>query len=122
MTDIELKNLVRAGNYSANFDELRANRCAVSTYKYGPAKQNFGRGYVNALGCVQKCIDKYKETLNTEYLCDAANYIMFEFMYPSLEGATFRATDSKDSAGIDGISIKEMVVLKDEDSSYISGR
>ena len=122
MTDIELKNLIRAGNYSANFDELRANRCAVSAYKYGPAKQNFGRGYVNALGCVQKCIDKYKETLNTEYLCDAANYIMFEFMYPSLEGARFTPTDSNASAGIDGISVREMEELRNADSTYIPGQ
>lgn len=48
------------------------------------------------------CVDKYRKTGNTEYLCDAANYLMFEFMYPQVSGAHFNATDSKDSAGVAG--------------------
>ena len=51
---------------------------------------------------------KYRETGNTEYLCDAANYLMFEYMYPQQEGVYFRATDSGESAGIYGMSVKEM--------------
>ena len=30
--------------YSEEFDRLRKNRIAVSYYKYGPAKKNFGEG------------------------------------------------------------------------------
>lgn len=101
--------------YSKKFDELRENRVRVSFFKYGSAKDNFkprkelgGKSLVSALGSLEKTIIKYKETLNTEYLLDAANYLMFEFMYPSFEGAYFKATDSNESAGIDGISIKEI--------------
>lgn len=50
----------------------------------------------------------YRKTGNTEYLTDAANYLMFEFMYPSVPNAYFKATESKESAGIVGISIKEI--------------
>ena len=94
--------------YSDRFDQLRKNRIAVSFYKYGSAKKNFGDHLVNALETMQMCIDKYKGTKNTEYLCDAANYIMFEFMYPSVEGAHFKATSSEESAGISGFSIKDL--------------
>ena len=61
--------------------------------------------------CVLK---KYNSTGNTEYLVDAANYLMFEFMYPQHPKAHFKATDSKDSAGIVEISVKEMEDLKHE--------
>ena len=94
--------------YSNRFDELRKNRVEVSFYKYGSAKKNFGDHLVNALETMQMCIDKYKDTKNTEYLCDAANYLMFEFMYPSLDGAYFKATDSNQSAGISGFTIKDI--------------
>lgn len=94
--------------YSDYFDKLRQNRVETSFYKYGSAKINFGDKLVNALESHDLCIQKYKETGNTEYLCDAANYLMFEFMYPQKEGAYFRATNSGESAGISGMSIAEM--------------
>lgn len=99
--------------YSHKIDELRENRVKTSFYKYGSARLNFGRGYVNALGSHEKCIEAYNRTGNKEYLLDAMNYIMFEFMYPQKRDAYFRATDSRESAGIDGISIREMENLKD---------
>lgn len=64
---------------------------------------------------MERCVEKYQETGNTEYLVDAANYLMFEFMYPQHEKAHFRATDSGESAGIVGISEKEMEALKESD-------
>lgn len=99
--------------YSDEFDRLRQNRAAVSFYKYGPAKLNFGEKLVDAMGCVERCINKYKGTGNTEYLCDAANYLMFEYMYPQKEGAYFKATDSSESAGIVGMSINEIEQFKE---------
>lgn len=101
--------------YSDEFDRLRQNRVAVSFYKYGPAKINFGEKLVDAIGCAEKCVNKYKETGNTEYLCDAANYLMFEYMYPQKKGAYFKATDSSESAGIVGMSINEIEQFKEND-------
>lgn len=94
--------------YSERFDDLRKNRCEMSFYKYGSAKRNFGERLTNALGNLKLCIDKYNETHNTEYLCDAANYCMFEFMYPQFDDAYFKATTSGESAGIVGFYIKEI--------------
>lgn len=98
----------RPKEYSDKFDELRQNRVELSFYKYGTASDNFGMKLVNALESHDMCIEKYKKTGNTEYLCDAANYLMFEFMYPQKEGAYFKATDSKDSAGISGIAVNQL--------------
>lgn len=94
--------------YSDRFDELRQNRVNVSFYKYGSAADNFGMRLVNALESHNLCIEKYLKTGNTEYLCDAANYLMFEFMYPKKKDAFFSATDSEESAGISGVSINEL--------------
>ena len=88
--------------YSDRFDTLRKNRVEVSFHKYGPAKINFGDKLVDAVKSHDLCVEKYKETGNTEYLLDAANYLMFEFMYPQKEGAYFKATDSSESAGTSG--------------------
>lgn len=94
--------------YCDRFDELRQNRVALSYYKYGTAVDNFGMGLVNALDSHDLCIKKYLATGNTEYLCDAANYLMFEFMYPQKDGAYFRATDSGESAGVAGTPVAEL--------------
>lgn len=101
--------------YSDKVDELRQNRVAVSFYKYGSAKDNFGKGLVNAVDTHELCMKKYAETGNTEYLLDAMNYLMFEFMYPQHPKAFFRATDGSESAGIAGISQKELDRYREED-------
>ena len=100
--------MIPSTEYSDHFDKLRKNRVEVSFHKYGTAKKNFGDHLVNALETMQMCVDKYKSTGNTEYLCDAANYLMFEFMYPSVENAYFKATDSSESAGVSGFTIKDI--------------
>lgn len=148
--------------YDDNFDAMRKNRIEVSFYKYGPVRRNYGpTGHVSAIGSYKNCIQKYKDTKNTEYLLDAVNYLMFEYMWPKVQrvaepnfnnitdtndtwlteaqicieqylsgggtsclvaasvfvqaefinpsynDAYFKATESKDSAGIDGFSVKE---------------
>ena len=93
--------------YSEKFDELRKNRVAVSFYKYGPVAENYSNQYIDALGSMNKCVQKYKDTGNTEYLVDAANYLMFEYMFPQHKNAHFEATDSSQSAGIVGMGVRE---------------
>lgn len=101
--------------YCEEFDTLRKNRVAISYYKYGSARINFKRGYVKAIGSMKKCLKKYEETHNKEYLLDAANYLMFEYMFPQYPDAFFKATDSSESAGIDGMSINEIEQMRMED-------
>lgn len=105
MSDIGKK---QPKEYGDGFDALRQGRVALSCYKYGTAADNFGMGLVNALDSHDLCIKKYLATGNTEYLCDAANYLMFEFMYPQRDGAYFRATDSGESAGVAGTPVTNL--------------
>lgn len=93
-----------SGDYSLEFDRLRQNRVEVSTHKYGPARKNFGEGRVDALKTAELCLDAFKKDGNTEHLVDAANYLMFRFMYP-LPGEEFRATGSSESVGTVGTPI-----------------
>ena len=106
--------------YSNEFDTLRQNRVEVSYYKYGSALDNFGMKLVDALGSHDLCIKKYLETGNTEYLCDAANYIMFEFMYPRHKNAHFRSTGTDESAGVDGTPINQL--YSDTHFDAVTGR
>lgn len=91
--------------YSEEVDKMRKNRIEMSFYKYGPARVNFENKLIDALATHNLCIEKYKQTHNKEYLLDAMNYLMFEFMYPQVDGAFFKATDSSGSAGLVGMSI-----------------
>lgn len=90
--------------YSESFDQKRKNRVEVSYHKYGPARDNFGSGRVDAIGSLELCLEKFKKTKNTEYLLDVANYAMFRYMYP-LPGEYFKTTDSSESAGTVGTPI-----------------
>jgi len=88
--------------YSKEFDALRKNRMEVSYYKYGPARENYGSGRVDAIKTAELCIEAFKKDHNTEHLVDAANYLMLRFMYP-LPGESFKGTDT--SAGMVGTPI-----------------
>lgn len=82
-------------DYNEQFDKFRKNRVEMSHYKYGPAKINFSNKLVDAIKSMELCLDKYKKTKNTEYLLDAANYLMFEFTWPQLEGAFLKLQGQK---------------------------
>lgn len=99
--------------YSKEFDEKRKNAIIVSYHKYGPSKENFQKGMVDAIGSLKKNLKKFEETGNTEYLVDVANYAMFRFMYPQ-GNESYRPTDSDQSAGVDGITINEMKRFQEE--------
>ena len=90
--------------YSQQFDKERRNRVEVSYYKYGSARDNFGSGRVDAIKTAELCLEAFKKDHNTEHLVDAANYLMFRYMYP-LPGEFFKATDSNGSVGTVGTPI-----------------
>lgn len=90
--------------YSEEFDRLRKNRVTVSFYKYGSARDNFGGGRVDAIATAERCIEAFKKDGNTEHLVDAANYLMFRFMYP-YPGEYFKGTDDSGSVGTVGTPI-----------------
>ena len=101
-------NKILATEYSTRFDEIRKNMMIVSYYKYGAMRENYEKfKCMDALGNIEKRIQKYKETGNTEFLADVANFAMIEFMYPSIEGAKYTPTDNG-ACDISGFSINEI--------------
>lgn len=80
-------------DYSNKFDQIRKDMVCVSYFKYGPAKKNFAEGRVDTIKSLERKLQRYKETGNTEFLADVANYAMFEFMYPQKKGAFYKPTD-----------------------------
>lgn len=74
------------------------NRLSISHWKYGSIHKSFPK-HRKGVDNIQIRVDRYLETGNTEWLLDAANYCLIEFMCPSVEGAHFRATDSDESPG-----------------------
>ena len=90
--------------YSEQFDKERKARVETSYYKYGPARDNFASGRVDALATAERCIDAFKRDRNSEHLVDAANYLMFRYMYP-MPGEYFKPTDSSGSVGTVGTPI-----------------
>lgn len=91
--------------YSEQFDKERKCRVEVSFYKYGPARENFASGRVDALATAEECIWAFKKDHNSEHLVDAANYLMFRYMFP-LPGDYFKATDSDGSVKPVGEPVK----------------
>lgn len=102
------RNQILETEYSERFDQIRKAMMEVSFHKYGPLKDNYGKyKCMDAVKCLELRLQKYKETGNTEFLADVANFAMIEFMYPSLEGAGYHPTDSG-TCEIAGFSINEI--------------
>ena len=91
-------------DYSEQFDKERKYSVEVSYHKYGSARKNFGEGRVDAIATAERCIEAFKKDHNTEHLVDAANYLMFRFMY-QMPGEFFKPTDSSGSVGTVGTPI-----------------
>lgn len=73
-------------------------RMEMSYFKYGDVKEAYPHRF-DALASLQQRLAKYSETGNTEFLIDAANFAMIEFMLPRKVDAFFEPTDSDQSPG-----------------------
>lgn len=87
-----------ATEFSQEFVQYMKNRMVASFYKYGPMAEGFPEK-VDAIGSLTERLRKYATTGNTEFLVDAANFAMIEFMRPRHPQAHFKATDSDASPG-----------------------
>lgn len=94
MTDI---NIAEPTEVSVEFLQGMANRMAVSFHKYGLVKD--GCAVIDVLGSLEGRLAKYRETGNTEWLMDVANFAMMEFMFPKHPDAHYRPTDSDEAPG-----------------------
>lgn len=87
-TDVELTET----EWCEEYEQLRRNRMVMGALRYGllvdPRKWNY-----DLVAGLQRKLDHYQDTGNTEALVDAGNYLMLEFMRPSHPEAHFRGED-----------------------------
>lgn len=95
MKDVEK---ILATEFSETFVQGMRDRMLISFYKYGAIAEAYPHK-VNAITSLTDRLRKYAETGNTEFLMDAANFAMIEFMLPSHPQAFFEGTDSDQSPG-----------------------
>lgn len=96
--NLVLSNGAPDGQIAPRFLQGMINRMATSFHKYGHVRDNFP-DRINAISCLEDRLDLYRETGNTEWLMDVANYAMIEFMYPRHRNAHFRPTSAEESPG-----------------------
>ena len=82
------------------------DRMCVGFFNYGSMRRYEVKSH--SLKNIKIRIKKYEQTKNTEFLMDAANYCMMEFVVPSFEKAFFKPTDKSESPGaiVDGKLVK----------------
>lgn len=93
-----MADMLPASEFSEQFVQYMRNRMAVSFHKYGPVADAYP-DKVDAIESLRQRLERYKETGNTEWLVDVANFAMIEFMRPRHKDAHFRGTDSHESPG-----------------------
>lgn len=84
--------------FSPEFIQGMKDRMVISYHKYGAVAEAYPIR-VDAIASLLQRLDKYAETGNTEYLIDAANFAMIEFMLPRHPHAFFQGTDDSGSPG-----------------------
>jgi hypothetical protein len=83
---------------SMQFLQGMADRMGVSFHKYGKVADAYPI-HVDAIDSLMQRLRKYRETGNTEWLMDVANFAMIEFMCPAHDNAHYAPTDSDQSPG-----------------------
>ena len=96
--NVGLKAACPATEYELQFLQGMLDRMAVSFHKYGAVNDAYP-DRVDAIASLKVRLERYAEDGNTEWLMDAANFAMIEFMRPRHPDAHFKATDSGESPG-----------------------
>lgn len=125
---------VLSTEFSETFVRGMRDRMLVSYYKYGAIAQAYPHR-VNALASLLTRLriyagdslfadayatamskpHKIDEEGNTEYLMDAGNFAMIEFMHPRIPGAHYKPTDSDGSPGRIGHVTGRATTAKNKD-------
>jgi len=97
----EEKEELKKTQWSEKFEKLMKNRMIVGGYRYGPEnKKQFNINYIkHAISLLNSYL---KREADLEYLVDAANMCLLEFMLMQGENNFFKAKDDKDHAEVCG--------------------
>jgi hypothetical protein len=97
MKPIKKSTAVPASEFSDRYVDLMYKAMCMSYFKYGKVADAYPEK-VDAIASLEKRLQKYKETGNTEWLVDVGNFAMIEFMRPRHPKAHFAGTD-QDTTG-----------------------
>ena len=100
--EILLHAVLPLTEFSKTFLEGCLNRMGMSHHKYGTVAGT--KGKVDHIAGAQHRIERYQEDGNKEWLMDAANMLMCEFMIGNHPQAHYRPTDSDESPGRVGLN------------------
>ena len=104
-----MTNDILRRDFDESFIQRMRNAIETSHHKYGWLSDTYPE-LAQAVSCIEERLEKYKETHNTEYLVDIANFAMIEFKYPSFKDAKYDPKDSSESPGLaGGISYKQLM-------------
>ena len=95
---MNLKTACPDTEFDEKFLQGMLDRMAMSFHKYGKVSDAYPFK-VNATASLTQRLREYAKTGNTEYLIDAANFAMIEFMHPCHENPHFKPTDDDGSPG-----------------------
>jgi hypothetical protein len=95
---LKFSEAVPESDFSVPYVQCMVDRMNMSYFKYGLVSEAYP-AKVDAIASLKKRLDKYEETGNTEWLVDAGNFAMIEYMHPRHPKAHFKSTDSDESPG-----------------------
>lgn len=96
--DLKEPTGVPVTEFNQFFMQGMLDRMGMSFHKYGHVSIGFPDQY-DAITSLRDRLKKYAETGNKEFLIDAANFAMIEFMRPRHEKAHFKSTTDEESPG-----------------------
>ena len=82
------------------FEQLMRNRLIMGRIRYGQSLQDKEKGVYDCLKAIERKVIAFRNTGNTEYLVDVANYCLIEFMHSTHPHKHFGPTDDADHCPI----------------------
>lgn len=82
--------------WSPEFEQLMRNRLLMGAFRYGTMaekRRDATKNRWDLMGAIDSKVKLYEETGNTEYLVDAANYLMLAFEFDPHPKKHFQALD-----------------------------
>ena len=99
MKEIKLRwsSHVPVDHISVEFLQGMLDRMIVGFHNYGHSSRC--EGDFDAVASLRLRMTAYRKTRNTEFLMDAANFAMMEFIKPKYKGAKYTPTTKRESPG-----------------------
>lgn len=93
--DVVTLDELKRTEWNREFEKHMRDRLIIGGLRYGRMGSGEKKQY-DFTGATERCMQRYRETGNLEFLVDAANNCMLEFVESKHPKRHFRATDDED--------------------------